>query len=278
MQIQHLRLRGSGGGHGRVDDGVGRDERMTEDRDRVVDRPDHEAHLEPEPGTAAASRPPSVTQLRVLRTAAAASPSRWPARNHANARRGATRMASAGRAPRTAQANATAASAGAATSEPAEGRRDRRRLRVGEHDGDRRDRGRRPGAGRKAPGGRAEAAAGSATSPACAATSAASAATNAITCSGAENAGAQRGAVGAGRPAGASRHRRARWSSGARGASPPSSRFVRLRGVAGASCASCRASAPSKALGEEIVHARGGRVVGRALTVRATAPSAGSGR
>jgi hypothetical protein len=31
VQTQHLELRGSGGGHGRVDDGVGRDERMTED-------------------------------------------------------------------------------------------------------------------------------------------------------------------------------------------------------------------------------------------------------
>ena len=45
MQVQHLKLRCSGGGHGRIDGGVGRDERMTEDRDRVVDRPDHEAHL-----------------------------------------------------------------------------------------------------------------------------------------------------------------------------------------------------------------------------------------
>ena len=249
---------------------------MAEDRDRVVDRPGHEAHLEPEPrhgggeqtAECHAAQGAQDGRGRVAVEVARSQPRQRQHGGHedgeqpgAHHERPRPMPQPRGRVP--------------PRSESAEGRRDRRPLRVGDHDGDRPPERREEGAERPSGGRR-----GAARPAPPVRRRAASAATNVIKCSGAGKDGAQPGGRSAGDwpPPGRRRGRRARRSSGARGASPPSSRFVRLRGVAGTWCASCRASAPSKALGEEIVHARGGRVVGRALTVRATAPSAGSGR
>ena len=145
--------------------------------------------------------------------------------------------------------------------EPAEARRDVRRLSVGDHDGDHYERReRRQGAGREAPGGRGEVAAGQRDQP--------------RLCGDERGVGRHERDHGLGRgarrrttggrserrrPAGASAS--ARWRRSRRITSVVTIRSTARRRLYMVRLLS--ASAPSKALGEEIVHARGGRVIGR---------------
>ena len=162
MQVEHLQLRQPLGGDRRVDDGVGRDVRMAEHRDRVVDGPDDEARLEPEPrhgcGEQTAERHAAQhAQDGRRRVAVEVARSQPRQRQQRGDEDGESR-------PRTTDGPGQRHSREGGyrdEREPAEGRRERRPLRVGDHYDDQDERGeRRTGAGREAPSGRREPVAG----------------------------------------------------------------------------------------------------------------------